>query len=148
MADYIALRRMAVQELNGDGSNKLGADGRPVTRQCEPGDPLPEALHWGNLHREVRAGRVGLAGIGHQLTGPALAESIRGKIIEDGKRNQATATAAKAAKSEAPKKAERKRRAHEDARATQDKAAAVAIENATGQQVAPTANTDGERGAE
>jgi hypothetical protein len=77
--DYIALRRCTVQELDGDGNPvPPGEDGRPITRVCEPGDSIPEARHWKNLWREVRQGRVGLAGT--PLAGPALADSMRRQI--------------------------------------------------------------------
>jgi hypothetical protein len=73
-AEYVALRRMKVQQLGDDGEPVL-VDGRPVLRTLAPGDPIPEAKTWRNLYKEIRAGRVGLAGTG--FGGPALADSLR-----------------------------------------------------------------------
>lgn len=73
-AEYVALRRMKVQEFGDDGEPIL-EDGRPVLRQLAPGDPIPEARTWRNLYKEIRAGRVGLAGTG--FGGPALADSLK-----------------------------------------------------------------------
>ena len=73
-AEYVALRRMKVQELGEDGEPVL-VDGRPVLRVVAAGDPIPEAKTWRNLYKEIRAGRVGLAGTG--FGGPALADSLR-----------------------------------------------------------------------
>lgn len=82
---YVALKRMKVHELDADGQPvPPGENGRPVMRQLQPGDPIPEAVHWKNLWREVRAGRVGMAGT--PLSGPALADSLR-------RRNAGTAEA-------------------------------------------------------
>lgn len=72
---YVALRAMKVQELNPDGSNKLGDDGRPVTRKVGPGDPVPEANGWRGLAREISRGRIGIAGV--PLTGRALGDALR-----------------------------------------------------------------------
>lgn len=74
MAEYVALKRLQVCELNPDGSTKIGSDGRPVMRWCMPGDPAPEAATWKNLDKYVRTGSIGLKGLG--LTGPGLAETI------------------------------------------------------------------------
>ncbi len=77
---YIALRKMTVHELDDEGRPRYKGD-RPIVRECAPGDPLPEAKTWSNLWREVRAGRVGMAGTA--LTGPALADSMRRKVEAD-----------------------------------------------------------------
>ncbi len=97
--EYIALKRMKVQECEEDGSPKLGENGRPVMRELQPGDPIPEAGEWSNLWREVRAGRVGLAGTA--LAGPALADSMRRQVNRKPKgkraRRRRSLTAAEAA---------------------------------------------------
>ena len=97
--EYIALKRMKVQERNEDGSPRLGENGRAVMRELSPGDPIPEAKDWSNLWREVRAGRVGLAGTA--LAGPALADSMRRRVTQKPKRKKArrrrSLTAAEAA---------------------------------------------------
>lgn len=71
---YIALKRMKVQERDENGDSVL-ENGRPVMRELAPGDLIPEAGSWKNLWREVRAGRVGLAGT--PFAGPALAHSMQ-----------------------------------------------------------------------
>lgn len=75
MAEYIALKRMQVHELDEEGEPRVGDDGRPILRKLAPGDPIPEAEHWSNLWREVKSGRVGLKGTA--LAGIALADSMR-----------------------------------------------------------------------
>ncbi len=101
-SSYIALKRMQVHELEADGSNKLGEDGRPVMRECMPGDPVPEAITWRNLWREVRGGRVGLAGTA--LTGPALADSMRRQIASGSKKQARRKTTSTTAKKSARKR--------------------------------------------
>lgn len=75
MAEYIALKRMKVHELDDEGEPRVGEDGRPVLRYLAPGDLIPEAEHWNNLWREVKAGRVGMKGTA--LAGIALADGMR-----------------------------------------------------------------------
>ena len=75
MAEYIALKRMKVHELDEEGEPRLGEDGRPILRMLAPGDPIPEAERWNNLWREVKAGRVGMKGTA--LAGIALADGMR-----------------------------------------------------------------------
>lgn len=82
-AEYIALKTLQVHELDEDGEPKLGNDGRPVLRICKPGDPIPEATSWNSLWKEVRCGRVGMAGTA--LAGPALADSMRRKLADAGR---------------------------------------------------------------
>lgn len=73
--EYIALKRMQVHELDEEGEPRVGEGGRPILRQLAPGDPIPEAEHWNNLWREVKAGRVGMKGTA--LAGIALADGMR-----------------------------------------------------------------------
>jgi len=75
MAEYIALKRMKVHELDAEGEPKLNGEGRPILHQLNPGDLIPDAEKWRNLWREVKAGRVGLKGTA--LAGVALAEGMR-----------------------------------------------------------------------
>lgn len=75
--EYVALKRMKVQELDEAGEPVL-VDGRPVLREVAPGELLPEAAGWGNLYKEVRAGRVGMKGT--PVAGPALADAHRRRI--------------------------------------------------------------------
>ncbi len=75
MAEYIALKRMQVHELDEEGGRRVGENGRPILRKLAPGDPIPEAEHWNNLWREVKAGRVGMKGTA--LAGIALADGMR-----------------------------------------------------------------------
>ena len=75
MAEYIALKRMQVHELDEEGEPRVGENGRPILRKLAPGDPIPEAEHWNNLWREVKAGRVGMKGTA--LAGIALADGMR-----------------------------------------------------------------------
>lgn len=74
-AEYVALRRMKVHEVDENGENKLDENGRAILRELAAGDPIPEAPTWRNLYKEIRAGRVGLAGTG--FGGPALADSLK-----------------------------------------------------------------------
>lgn len=76
--EYVALKRMKVQELDAEGQPRLGENGRPIMRECAPGDLIPEATTWKSLWREVRAGRVGLKGTA--LSGPAIADSMRRQV--------------------------------------------------------------------
>ncbi len=76
--EYIALKRMKVQEVDEAGEPVLGENGRPILRQVGPGEVIPEAGSWSNLYKEVRAGRVGFAGT--PLAGPALADAHRQKL--------------------------------------------------------------------
>jgi hypothetical protein len=100
-AEYVALRRMTVHELDDQGEPRLGGDGRPILRELGPGDPIPEAGSWSNLWREVRAGRVGLAGT--PFSGPALADSMRRKAADTGRPQRPTRRRHKAAaKAERP----------------------------------------------
>ncbi len=62
MPDYVALRRLRVQELDSSGEPIADADGRPKVRICEPGDPVPEAIHWPNIDKWVKAQRIGPPG--------------------------------------------------------------------------------------
>lgn len=75
MAEYIALKRMKVHELDEEGEPRVGENGRPILRELAPGDLIPEAEHWNNLWREVKAGRVGMKGTA--LAGIALADGMR-----------------------------------------------------------------------
>ena len=81
MADptYVALKPLKVHCLEADGTPKYDDEtGRPVMRQCVPGDLIPEAVYWPTLWREVRAGRVGLEG--SPLAGPALSREDRNRV--------------------------------------------------------------------
>ncbi len=131
-ATYIALKRLKVHELNEDGSNRIGADGRPVMRTCIPGDLIPEATTWSNLWREVRAGRVGLAGTA--LTGPSLADSMRRRIADRATRPKSGPEAAAGRTREG-----RKRRAKQS---RESQAADAAVEQATGQEVVDKPETE------
>lgn len=82
MADptYIALKPLKVHCLDAEGTPTYDAEtGRPIMRQCVPGDPIPEAVYWSNLWREVRYGRVGMEGT--PLAGPGLTRRHR-KMVE------------------------------------------------------------------
>lgn len=108
-AEYVALKRMKVQECDENGDAILDENGRPRIRVCLPGDPIPEATSWRNLWREVRAGRVGIKGT--PFAGPALADSMRRMHANPGKPRR--------------KKARRRRKLD---------AGEVATANATGQE--------------
>lgn len=128
-ATYIALKRMQIQELEEDGTTKL-KDGRPVVRIALPGDRIPEAIHWRNLWREVKTGRVGLEGTA--LTGPALADSMRRHFSDEtpaptGRRPSARK---KAAKKSAKKSGRRRRAPQEEQTEAQKAAEASALYNA------------------
>ena len=77
MADYVALRRLNVQELDSGGEPLLDEGGTPKVRVCEPGDPIPEAIHWPNLEKWIRMKRVGLPGT--VLPGGGKAASARSR---------------------------------------------------------------------
>ena len=117
--EYVALKRMTVHELDAQGEHRLGGDGRPIMRECGPGDPIPEAGSWKNLWREIRGGRVGLAGT--PFGGPALADSMRRQSADRTRPARPTRRrekpAAKAAKPEAPAAPERPRSREEAAAA-------------------------------
>ena len=81
MADptYVALKPLKVHCLEADGTPKYDDEtGRPVMRKCAPGDPIPEAVYWPTLWREVRAGRVGMEG--SPLPGPGLTRADRNRV--------------------------------------------------------------------
>ena len=122
---YVALKQMDVHELNDDGSNRIGDDGRPVIRKCLPGDPIPEAVTWKQLWREVRAGRVGLAGT--PFSGPALADSMRRQLADRAQRPKSEAEVSAGRSRDG-----RRRRAKQS---REEQAAAAAVEQATGQEV-------------
>ena len=130
-AEYVALRRMKVQELGDDGEPVL-VDGRPVLRTLAPGDPIPEAKTWRNLYKEIRAGRVGLAGTG--FGGPALADSLRRSPLPGHNPKPRAKTARKAAgKKKAGRKGGRKAQRKAGGRAAGTRSAGdVAVANATG----------------
>ncbi len=125
-AEYIALKRMKVQELDEDG-NSILVDGRPVLRQVVPGDPIPEANGWSNLYKEVRAGRVGFAG-SPLAGGPVVADLHRAELTKGG-----TSKTAQQRKKDADRKKATRKKAAEAKRAAGASAAAdVALANATG----------------
>lgn len=135
---YVALKRMIVHELNEDGSNRLGEDGRPLVRQCQPGDPIPEALSWKNLWREVRAGRVGLAGT--PFAGPALADSMRRQLADRQARPKSQAETGAAGRRDRRRRAKTAEQQASDAaveQATGEEAPEPAVEDAAPQAVEP-----------
>ena len=74
MPTYVALKNMRVQ------TDKKQPNGRPVMRDCIPGDEIPEAGGWKTnaLRREIACGRVGVLGV-EQLSGPALLKAVSGR---------------------------------------------------------------------
>lgn len=128
-AEYIALKRMKVQELDQDGNTVL-VDGRPVLRVVQPGDPIPEAASWANLYKEVRAGRVGFAG-SPLAGGPAVADLRRAELTQGGT-SKAAQTAQKRKKDADRKKAARKKAAAAKRASGASAAGDVAVANATG----------------
>ena len=77
MADYVALKQLRVQELDSGGEPVLDEAGQPKVRVCEAGDPVPEAIHWSNLDKWIRARRVGPPGT--VLPGVGKAASARSR---------------------------------------------------------------------